>query len=300
MSPEGCVGSIPKKDCWSKEAAMPSSTYRPSKLMQDHLSATDSDPSKAMELTPALRHELAGISPTDLAKMAESVKYSKGAPIHLTDEQNEQFKQENMHLPTFSKPSDSQVPKAPPGKFGMGQGAAQGNAMSDAWDKFEGSFEAFKEDIFKPVPAELRVGKQAWLVVGCVHKDGTGVGLLFGGSFLDSERAMGHAERLQNSYPWFDFHVVSQWGWVAFPPEEDTMRGVQRTYKDKNLDAIMRTHFETSTQAKKKQLAQVREVEANRGPRAPEEPEFPPNRILANMIDDGAAQGEVASKDSEV
>ena len=274
---------------------MPESGYQPSQAMQDHLTAAQDDPSKAMRLPASLRAELDQISPETLQKMAGSVKYSKGTPIHLTDEQNARFRQQNQHLPTFSK-TDALIPKAPVGKYSLGAGGSD-NAMSNAWAKFEGSFEAFKAEIFKPVPAELRIGKQEWLVQACTAKDQVGVAILNGGSFNDPDAAMAHAQRLQNVYPFFDFHVVSQWAWVAMPPAEDTMRGVQRTYKDKNLDAIMREHFINNSQGKEKQLKQIQEVQANKGPREEEEPEFPRNEIHVDMIDDDAPQGEVVARE---
>ncbi len=273
--------------------------YQPSKLMQQHLAAVESDPSKAMDLSPALCNELDTLSPEDLAHMAKTVKYSKGAPIHLTDDQNKAFRQQNQHMPTFSKNPGS-VPKAPPGRF-SGQAESVGNAMSDAWANFNGSFEAFKAEVFKPVPAELRVGRQEFIVQGATYKDQVGVALLNGGAFQDADTAKAQAERLQNVYPWFDFHVVSMFGWMPYPPDEETMRGVQRTYKDKNLDAIMRTHFANGVSGKKRQLDEMREVEARRGPRLEEAHEFPKNTLMVNMIDDDAPDGEVVAKqDSDV
>lgn len=281
------------------------SRYKPSKLMERHLAAVEKDPSKALELSAPLRRELEGLTGADLAEMSQAVKFSKGRPIHLTDEQNEAFKAENRHRPSFSSASEAaaaapapaqKVPRAPAGKFGGPVGGqSDENSMSDAWAKFGGSFEAFKEEVFKPVPADLRVGKQEWLVQGVVHQPGGGVGLLNCGSFQEAEAAMGHAERMQAWRPYFDFNVVSQWGWVAYPMDEDTARGVQRTYKDKNLDAIMRDHFANSSRVTERQAREMKEVEANRGPRAETgaEPEFPPTQILTDMIDDGAGIDEV-------
>lgn len=269
-------------------------TYRPSAAMRRHLEVVDKDPSKAMDLSPELRRELDSMTDADLGEMAQSVKYSRGEPIHLTDEQNAAFREQNQHLPTFGKKAGP-VPKAPPGKF-AGQGEAPGQSMSDAWAKFGGSKEAFKAEVFKPVPLDCRIGRQEWLVQGvCYSKDGK-VAILNGGAVYDADHGKAHAERLQKIYPWFDFHVVSQWSWIPMPMDEETARGVQRTYKDKNLNAIMDEHFKTSTSAKQRQLEQVREVEANKGPRAETEPEFPPTQVQTNMIDDDAADGEVEER----
>lgn len=270
-------------------------TYKPSEAMRHHMEVVDKDSSKAMDLSPGLRRELDSMTDADLAEMAKSVKYSRGQPIHLTDDQNRQFREQNQHLPTFGKKTS--VPRAPPGKF-AGQGEAPGQSMSDAWAKFGGSFEAFKEEVFKPIPLDMRVGKQEWLVQGvCFSKEGK-VAILNGGAFYDPEQAKAHAQRLQKRTPWFDYHVVSQWAWVPFPMCEETARGVQRTYNDKNLNAILKEHFETSTSAKARQLAEVREVEENKGPRAPDAAEeFPATQIQTNMIDDGAGDDEVRDRE---
>ena len=238
-------------------------TYEMSDAMRRHLERVAEEPDRAMDLAPELRKELDGLSGEDLAAMARSVKYVKGAPIHLTDDQNEAFRAQNRHMPTFGK-NDGSVPRAPPGKYGAGAGAGtgagEGVSMSSAWEKFGGSFEAFKAEVFKPVPADLRIGKQEWLVQGVCYSGDGKVAILNGGSFYGDEAAMAHAERLQNVYPWFDFHVVSQWAWIGFPPDDDTARGVQRTYKDKNLDAIMREHFRSSVAGKGRQLEEMRAV----------------------------------------
>ncbi len=269
-------------------------TYEMSDAMRRHLERTAAEPEKAMELGPALRRELDGLSREDLAEMAKSVKYVKGQPIHLTEEQNEAFRAQNRHMPTFGKG----VPRAPAGKYAQGSGPPEGASMRSAWERFGGSFEEFKAAVFKAVPAELRVGKQEWLVQATAYSEDGKVAIMNGGSFYDDEAAMAHAQRLQDVYPWFDFHVVSQWAWVAYPPDDETARGIQRTYKDKNLEAVMREHFRSSVAGKERQQAEQREVEERRGPRAEAgEPEFPPTTFLADQIDDGAGDDEVVARE---
>ena len=273
-------------------------TYKPSEAMKRHLKRVEADPGKAMELSPALRRELDGMTEADLGQMAQSVKFSRGQPIHLTDEQNREFVAANKHLPTFSKKAETF--KAPPGKFaGADAQGGGGGAMSDAWAKFGGSVEDFKAEVFKAVPADLRVGRQEWLVQGVVYgKDGK-VAILNGGCFQDSEKAEAHARRLQDHTPWFDFHVVSKWSWVPYPMTEDTARGVQRTYKDDNLNAIMREHFDTSTSVRQRQLEEAREVEERRGAReGGPDGEFPPTEVQVNQIDDGAGDNEIKEREA--
>lgn len=273
------------------------STYQPSNAMRRHLEEVDKDPSKAMDLSPQLRRELDGLSQQDLATMAQQVKYSKGAPIHLTDEQNAEFRAMNQHMPTFSKPSAVHAPRAPPGKYSGKQEAV--SAMSDAFERFGGSVEAFKAEVFKPVPADHRVGKQEYIVIGtCYSNDNTKVAILPCGCFADPEPAEVHASRVQDRYPWFDFHIATKWSWIPLPLDDETARGVQRTYKDKNLNSIMNEHFETSVSQKQRQLREMREVEERRGPReAPDEEEFPPTQIMAGCIDDSVGDNEVRERE---
>lgn len=201
-------------------------TYEPSEAMRRHCEAADECPEKAMELSPALRRELDGLTDEDLKSMAQAVKVSKGAPIHLTDEQNSLFRQANQHMPTFGKtgdlrrgPSGSETSSTGTGgKYAAGGGTG-GQSMSDAWAKFGGSKEAFKQEVFKPVPADLRLGRQEYIVQAVAYAADGKVAILNGGAFVDDvERAKAHAERLQGVFPWFDFHIVSMWSCGSLLP----------------------------------------------------------------------------------
>lgn len=85
---------------------------------------------------------------------------------------------------------------------------------------------------------------------------------------------------------------------IPYPMAEETAKGVQRTYKDKNLHAIMKEHFETSVSAKQRQLKEIEEVKQRRGPReaSGNDEEFPKTELQTNMIDDTAGDGDVREK----
>ena len=283
--------------------------------LEEYLEAKRLNPEA--EMSAGAKAALDKLTDEDLAAFARQVKVKVGEPVNLTNDQNAAFRARGggeTEIARAAGPATGsstgaakgkEAPyKAPAGRFAGGGAAAGGGIgpMSNAWARFEGSFDEFKAHVLRPDPDRLHVGLQKWAVVTRVGQPLVDrMAQKVSGTFADAEEAEKHARRLRDEFPWFDVDVVSMYHFVPYPTEEAVKRGIKRVYDDDVLDQSLRAHFDDNVGSKERQMGRISEaVERARDPArfaeadearraAGGQGEFPPLRFEPNAIDDDDA-----------